>query len=531
MKKQLILFGLILAMFTAYSQEQTQEVSQDTVKKEKVKDSTFCHHRVNLHVAGSGTNNIYTQTSEIDGIYALGFSFEIGYTYFFNRTVGLGIGIGIEDLSSKLKTNLGKNTKEGYVVVPGMVYPEQPDHVYDLRLTTNDLFEKQSLWAIYVPLTVQFEHKFKGGKNGIYAGVGVQGYFPLVGLSKLKKGELITTGYEDYLNVHYQNDMPQHGFSTYNFSGRNKIYNKNKQDLRCSVDITADFGGIFEINNKVDFYVGAYFSYGFLDLLPKTEYRHQYINVDPTSAVENKVEYNGLLGSSYLDNYNTTNNTNLKTAFNLAQFGLKLGIHIKPCGKVNPSLQNRYYEAMINRANDPICNSESSNNNSRESSVIERTEIIYIIPQYSGSEEDTKPTSLISPVFSKAANKDNDNLQDVVDILSVTKILFDLDKDDPKVARRDEKNIDKIAEIMKNDPNLVLIVEGYTCPKGSKEHNQALAKRRANNTRDYFISKGVPADQIETYSYTADDDMSVQNISSKVDEEHRAAIFRIRRKN
>ncbi len=527
MKKQLILFSLILAMFTAYSQEQTQDVSQDTVKT-RVKDSTICHHRVNLHIAGSGTNNIYAQTSEIDGIYALGFSFEIGYTYFFNRTVGLGIGIGIEDLSSKLKTNLTG-------VVPGLTYPQQPDHVYDLRYTTNDLIEKQNIWAIYIPLTVQFEHKFNGGKNGIYAGIGVQGYFPLVGMSKLKKGELITRGYEEYLNVLYQNDMPQHGLSTYKFNGRNKIYNKNKRDLRCSVDLTADFGGIFEINNKLDFYVGLYASYGFLDLLPKSEYRHTYINVDPTAEIENKIEYNGLLGSSYLENYNTSNNLDLKTAFNLVQVGLKLGFHIKPCGKVNPTLRNRYYEEMINRANDPICNGNNNetNNSSKESDtkVIERTEIIYIIPQYSNDEKEApKTTELISPVFGKAANKDNDNLKDIVDLLSVTKILFDLDKDDPKVAKRDEKNIDKIAEIMKNDPNLILIVEGYTCPKGSKEHNQALAKRRANNTRDYFISKGVPADQIETYSYTADDDASVQNISSKVDEEHRAAIFRIRRK-
>jgi len=58
----------------------------------------------------------------------------------------------------------------------------------------------------------------------------------------------------------------------------------------------------------------------------------------------------------------------------------------------------------------------------------------------------------------------------------------------------------------------------------------ALAKRRANNTRDYFISKGVPADQIETYSYTADDNTSLENIKSDVREEHRAAIFRIKKK-
>jgi aspartyl/asparaginyl-tRNA synthetase len=35
--------------------------------------------------------------------------------------------------------------------------------------------------------------------------------------------------------------------------------------------------------------------------------------------------------------------------------------------------------------------------------------------------------------------------------------------------------------------------------------------------------------QIETYSYTADDNTSLENIKSDVREEHRAAIFRIKR--
>jgi len=115
-------------------------------------------------------------------------------------------------------------------------------------------------------------------------------------------------------------------------------------------------------------------------------------------------------------------------------------------------------------------------------------------------------------------------------VLSVTRILFDVDKDDPKLAQRDEENINKVAEILSRDPSLVLIVEGYTDPTGSREHNIALGKRRAENTRNYFISKGVPADQIETYSYTADEPEAIQNIQSTSYAQQRAAIFRIKRK-
>lgn len=527
MKKQLVLISLILAMFTAYSQDAT--VQQDTVKK--VKDTTYCHHRINLHYGGSFTNNIYQYSVDVKRIFAGSHLFEFGYTYMFNKTVGLGFGIGVQDLTAKLNLNL-------HGIVPGNVYQEQPEHQYDFIYNTTDLIERQHVFAIYVPLQVQFEHKFKGGRHGIFAGIGAQGYFPLIASSKVQSGKLITEGDEEYANVHYNPDMPQHGMSEYAITGKNhKLYNRNKQDLRCSVDLLLDFGYLYEINNKVDFYVGVFASYGFLDLMPKTENKLPFVQIDPTTPSSDKYQYNGTLGSTYLENYNTDHNTDLKTKYNLIQFGLKLGFHIKPCGKVAPSLKKQCYEKYLNSSNEPITEKKeepkkaASDDNKKP---VEKTEIIYIIPQCDAAPEPAPQPQqqpvMSSPLLGKAANKDNSNMQDLIDVLNVTKIYFDLDKDDPKVARKDEANINKVAEILKKDPSLVLVVEGYTCPLGSKEHNQALAKRRAQNTCNYFISKGVPADQVQPYSYTAEDDASTRNIQSNANEEHRVAIFRIKQR-
>ena len=521
MKKQLVLISLILAMFTAYSQDAT--VQQDTVKK--VKDSTYCHHRINLHFGGSVTNNIYQYSQDVDRIFAGSHLFEIGYTYMFNKTVGLGLGIGVQDLTAKLRTNL-------YGMVPGNVYTEQPDHQYNFSYKTTDLIERQHVFAIYVPLQVQFEHKFKGGKHGIYAGIGAQGYFPLIASAKVKDGTLTTKGDEEYLNVHYNPDMPQHGMSEYPIQGKpHKLYNKNKQDLRCSVDLLLDFGYIYEMNNKMDLYVGVFASYGFLDLMPKTENKLSFVEIDPTTPSSDKYQYNGILGSTYLDNYNT----DLKTKYNLIQFGVKVGFHIKPCGKLNPSLKKRVYEKYLNSSNDPITDDKNKKNpkdaDDANKKPVEKTEIIYIIPQCDAApQQEPAQQPMSSPLLGKAANKDNSNMQELIDVLNLTKIYFDLDKDDPKVARKDESNINKVSEILKKDPSLILIVEGYTCPLGSKEHNRALAKRRAQNTCDYFISKGVPADQVQPYSYTAEDDASTRNIQSNANEEHRVAIFRIKQR-
>jgi outer membrane protein OmpA-like peptidoglycan-associated protein len=515
MKKQIIIISLILAIFSGYAQE---TIPAEPVKEKKVKD--YCPHRINLHAGTAFTNNIYARSPEVHRIYSMGHLFDIGYTYFFNKTVGLGLGIGVEDLSAKLKSNI-------HGIVPNLTYPQQEGKTYDLLYSTNELIEKQHIFAINVPLTVQFEHKFKEGKNGIYAGVGVQGFFPIIASSKMKKGELITRGYEEEVNVLYQNDMPQHGLGTYNFKGASKIYNITKEDLRVSVDVVADFGGIFEINNKVDFYVGLFGSYSFLDILPKAEFHHPYADVAPT---EQHVKYNGLLGSNYLELFNEKYETNLKTAFNVFQIGVKVGIHIKPCYKVNQTLRNQFYEEMIKRANDPITDRYQKSSGDEGVRTITNTEIIYIIPQYTLPGEEPKPMLQGTPLVAKQSNKENANIRELVEVLSVTRILFDVDKDDPKLAQRDEENINKVAEILSRDPSLVLIVEGYTDPTGSREHNIALGKRRAENTRNYFISKGVPADQIETYSYTADEPEAIQNIQSTSYAQKRAAIFRIKRK-
>lgn len=115
---------------------------------------------------------------------------------------------------------------------------------------------------------------------------------------------------------------------------------------------------------------------------------------------------------------------------------------------------------------------------------------------------------------------------EISDVLSKTKILFDVDQDIPKIEDYND-NINKTVAILKANSRLKLIVEGYTDGQGSEEHNRDLAQRRANKVRELFIQKGVSPDQIETASYTVNDPQNRQNILDSNREEHNAAIFRI----
>jgi peptidoglycan-associated lipoprotein len=65
------------------------------------------------------------------------------------------------------------------------------------------------------------------------------------------------------------------------------------------------------------------------------------------------------------------------------------------------------------------------------------------------------------------------------------------------------EDIDRLrvaATALKDDPSLVVTIEGHTCSLGTATHNLALGNRRANAVKDYLVSAGVPADRLLTVS-------------------------------
>ena len=65
------------------------------------------------------------------------------------------------------------------------------------------------------------------------------------------------------------------------------------------------------------------------------------------------------------------------------------------------------------------------------------------------------------------------------------------------------EDIDRLrvaASALKDDPSLVLTIEGHTCSLGTGTFNLALGDRRANAVKDYLVSAGAPADRLLTVS-------------------------------
>jgi outer membrane protein OmpA-like peptidoglycan-associated protein len=75
-------------------------------------------------------------------------------------------------------------------------------------------------------------------------------------------------------------------------------------------------------------------------------------------------------------------------------------------------------------------------------------------------------------------------------------INFDFDK--ANIKAEFAPVLDEAAQILKDNPNVNVVVEGHTDSIGSDAYNQRLSERRARAVKQYLTSRGVEASRLET---------------------------------
>jgi peptidoglycan-associated lipoprotein len=76
---------------------------------------------------------------------------------------------------------------------------------------------------------------------------------------------------------------------------------------------------------------------------------------------------------------------------------------------------------------------------------------------------------------------------------------FDYDKADIRPDARSA--LTETAGFLKSYPQVKVMIEGHCDERGSTEYNLALGDRRAQATKDFLVSLGVPSDRMQTVSY------------------------------
>ncbi len=88
---------------------------------------------------------------------------------------------------------------------------------------------------------------------------------------------------------------------------------------------------------------------------------------------------------------------------------------------------------------------------------------------------------------------------DPVQIKVPRNIHFALDKS--FISDESAAVLDKVAEVLKQYPFIVIELQGHTDPRASNAYNQALGKRRALSTRNYLLRKGIAPERMTIRSF------------------------------
>jgi len=79
------------------------------------------------------------------------------------------------------------------------------------------------------------------------------------------------------------------------------------------------------------------------------------------------------------------------------------------------------------------------------------------------------------------------------------RVFFDFDS---SVIKADgEEVLKKQADYLKANASVNVVIEGHCDERGTREYNLALGERRANASKSYLVSLGVPASRIQVTSY------------------------------
>jgi outer membrane protein OmpA-like peptidoglycan-associated protein len=88
---------------------------------------------------------------------------------------------------------------------------------------------------------------------------------------------------------------------------------------------------------------------------------------------------------------------------------------------------------------------------------------------------------------------------DLAKALSLRHIYFDLDKSN---IRPDAKvELEKIVEVLTQNPSVKIEIGSHTDSRQSKQYNQGLSQRRAKSTMDYLVKRGIAKTRLTAKGY------------------------------
>lgn len=519
--------------------EQPQEEEQQEEEEEERHFNGEGHH---LQIGfGGGWSNMLTRVSEDFGkslLSAPTFTGNISYFYYPLQWVGVGTGLDISQYRGNILFNDNVVRLYDKITDSDGAYRFIEDangERYRHRIDMSNFNEIENLFYLSLPIALQFKYKF-GGIAGIYSTLGVKIGLPIVSTYQIKAGQIEHFGY------YGQYDLERHNvegmFGSLDYTNRSGAYRMGKQLIPINFFGYAELGAVIRLTEKLDLLVGAYFNIAAHDIsmvhadakkaplgFNSETYPYPWMNT-----------YNGLIGTDMLGEIRPYN-VGVKAAidFNYApkkqkkdkeeddadKDKLKKRATSNGVDTIRDTLVIIHDTIIIHRVTDHYEYDTVGFDAEKERRMRAYMDANSENPYLNGTKYRAPGSNSFNPAdgydyeynkealekgrkYSNDLHNRNEALsgdeQELIDYLSQLSIRFQLDRAYPPfVVPR--KGLNVLAATLKENPDLVIAVNGHACRLGTEKYNRRLALRRARNVAKLLKMRGVDESQMLIASY------------------------------
>lgn len=390
---------------------------------------------------GGGMHNISYPLTQGKYENGRGFTINAGYGYFFHRNWGFSAGLGVK--SMKAEASL-----DNFMLGLPSVDSEGVD--YEFRNYFSNWKEQQK--TLLIDLPVAFQNRLFLGKFTFQTSVGLMVSFPTSSEFIVKDGSITTTGYYSQWNVELKN-MPQHGFTTLTSHPKGDI------SLKTAFSAFGELGVLYSLSETFSLYAGGYYHQGLNNI----------INDQKKPVYEGDGAYNGVLRSALTDNVKPV------------AMGVKVGI-VWTFGKKVKDVYTE--ESLYPVFEEGPVDSASMNQNLQK------------IPQERLASKNGNLPSGNKTIISDSIPETD--YQKAMKLVNDIRIQFKLNSDE--VLNPEPEKIAALADILKRNPDITLVITGHTCNLGSYNANYKIGLKRARKVRQMFSKQDVPNAQLEIMS-------------------------------
>jgi len=437
-------------------------------------------------VAGGGLSALNYELPEGNRTLGLGGRAGVGYGYFWSPAWGLRSGLELGLFNSRADMS-GFHDRFPAVDMDGTTF--------EFRTTLSNHRECQRAMMLQIPLMLQFQTR---GQNQFYAAAGGRVGFPLRACYRTS-ATVVNSGY--YAQEHYE-------YTNRPFAGFGRFENQTSEgslNLRTAFFASAELGMKWRLNSRMSLYTGIFADYG-LNNINSTSVVAQHPLIAYNAANPTAFPPNSVLNSQ-------RNNRALTDKITPLSAGISLRLAF------GRSCNRRTAEEIIAEEIMSVCAVEEQRR------LVEKERNRFAEEQRRLMREQARLVAEQSRLEEEQRRLEAERVAAIETIQEPVE-GFRLSQTTLTAAQKQE--LDKRIALLKQYPDLEVFIYGHTCNIGSRQANETVGLRRAENAKAYLISQGIDANRIIGTASKRDTEPLVPNVNETNRRENRRVEIVVR---